>query len=111
VQALYRPEPWMESGACQRTDPDLFFHPEGERGDARRARAEAARQVCFDCPVLEECRRYALERREAFGTWGGLSEDEREAIWTGDRAATRRARERARYARRRAEILGLAAAS
>ena len=27
---------WQLDGACRRPDPDLFFHPEGERGPSRR---------------------------------------------------------------------------
>ena len=64
-------------------DPDLFFHPEGERGSARRRRAEAAKQYCNRCPVLEMCRERSLSAREPFGVWGGFSEDERHAILAG----------------------------
>jgi WhiB family redox-sensing transcriptional regulator len=59
---------------------DLFFHPEGERGSARRRRAEAAKAICATCPVIKECREQSLTVREPYGVWGGLSEDERAAI-------------------------------
>ena len=29
---------WQFDGACRRADPDVFFHPEGERGPTRRRR-------------------------------------------------------------------------
>ena len=72
---------WQYEGACREADPNLFFHPEGERGAARRRRADAAKSFCQGCVVREMCRVRALEAREPFGVWGGLSEDERNAIF------------------------------
>lgn len=74
---------WQYEGACREADPNLFFHPEGERGAARRRRADAAKRYCAACPVLEMCRERSLEAREPFGVWGGLSEDERGAVLSG----------------------------
>jgi len=77
---------WQLDGACREADPTLFFHPEGERGPARRKRASAAKAVCAACPVLEQCREHALAVREPYGVWGGLSEDDREELYhTGRR--------------------------
>jgi len=63
----------------------VFFHPEGERGTKRRIRAGAAKEVCFDCPVIEACRSHALAVREPYGVWGGLTEDERESFYARGR--------------------------
>ena len=71
---------WQYEGACREADPNLFFHPEGERGSARRRRAERAKAYCVQCPVLAMCRERSLDAREPFGVWGGLSEDERSAM-------------------------------
>ncbi len=71
---------WQLQGACREHDTDLFFHPEGERGSARRRRDETAKAVCAACPVLAQCRSHALAVKEPYGVWGGLSEDERNAI-------------------------------
>ena len=70
---------WQYQGACRDVDDTLFFHPEGERGSARRRRAEAAKAICAACPVLMECREAALRVREPYGVWGGMSEEERAA--------------------------------
>lgn len=70
---------WQYEGACRRTDPAVFFHPEGERGPTRRRRDEAAQAVCGTCPVIRQCREHALAVREPYGVWGGLTEDQREA--------------------------------
>jgi WhiB family redox-sensing transcriptional regulator len=39
-----------------------------------------AKAVCSSCPVIQRCLRWALEAREPYGVWGGLSVDEREAL-------------------------------
>ena len=74
---------WQLDSACREVDPSLFFHPEGERGPARSGRESAAKTICAACPVLTECRSHALAVREPYGVWGGLSEDDREAIYAG----------------------------
>lgn len=76
---------WQLHGACRGEDPGIFFHPEGERGPARAARESAAKAICGRCPVLNECAAHALAVREPYGVWGGLSEDDREAIYAGRR--------------------------
>ncbi|HVQ88821.1 MAG TPA: WhiB family transcriptional regulator [Actinomycetes bacterium] len=72
---------WQFAGACRRSDPAMFFHPEGERGPSRAARDAAAQAICASCPVLKECADHALRVREPYGVWGGLTEDDRESIY------------------------------
>ncbi|MBX4171721.1 WhiB family transcriptional regulator [Rhodococcus sp. DMU2021] len=36
-----------------------------------------ARRICSRCPVLESCRRFAVETGQPHGIWGGLTESER----------------------------------
>jgi WhiB family redox-sensing transcriptional regulator len=74
---------WRLHGSCRVQDPDVFFHPEHERGPTRRNRDIAAKAVCLDCPVLQRCREHALQTREPYGVWGGLTERERDAIHVG----------------------------
>jgi WhiB family redox-sensing transcriptional regulator len=64
--------------------PEVFFHPEGERGTARRMRASQAKEVCGACPVLTECRAHALTVREPYGVWGAMTEDERESVYADE---------------------------
>lgn len=54
-----------------------FFHPPNERGEEREARINNAKTICRTCPVADECLTHALAIPEPYGTWGGLSEDER----------------------------------
>ena len=71
---------WQGHGACRDTGIAVFFHPEFERGSSREARNAAAKAICGRCPVLQQCREYALTARETYGTWGGLDELERKAM-------------------------------
>lgn len=68
---------WQFEGHCRRVSPEVFFHPEGERGNQRRSRDDRAKAVCDSCPVLRRCREHALASREPYGVWGGMTEDER----------------------------------
>jgi WhiB family redox-sensing transcriptional regulator len=72
---------WQDRAACKGMDPTLFFGPEHtEAVKEKRDREEAAKAVCRTCPVNQECLEHALESREAYGIWGGLTELERKAL-------------------------------
>jgi WhiB family transcriptional regulator, redox-sensing transcriptional regulator len=88
---------WQLHAACRGLPSDMFFHPDNERGPARAARDEAAKVVCAGCQVRVQCRAHALEVREPYGVWGGLSEDERDrqhlsGRWVRQRSAPSRNR-------------------
>ena len=78
---------WQNRAACLSEDPDLFF-PIGSTGDAVPQIA-AAKSICAACPVLAQCLDFALEARQDYGVWGGLTEDERRSL---RRSRQRRAR-------------------
>ncbi|TPG19034.1 WhiB family transcriptional regulator [Pedococcus bigeumensis] len=79
---------WQLDGSCRQLNPEVFFHPEGERGPARRSRDSQAKEVCLACPVLKQCREHALRVREPYGVWGAMTEDEREAHYAGHAVPT-----------------------
>lgn len=64
---------WSERALCAQTDPELFFP---ERGGS----SKDAKKVCAACEVRAECRDYALENKERWGVYGGLSERERRRL-------------------------------
>lgn len=81
---------WRERAACLEYPAVLFFGlDDAETPVERRAREEKAKRVCLTCEVRHECLEYALDTREPYGIWGGLTEIERKA----------RLRARASYAR------------
>ena len=66
---------WRRHAACRACSPDLFF-PAGTTGAALHE-IEAAKAVCMACPVQSQCLRFALRTGQAYGIWGGTTEDER----------------------------------
>lgn len=46
---------------------------------------DQARSVCLACPVREECLNHALDEKERWGMWGGLTPIERRRIERKDR--------------------------
>ena len=69
---------WRERAACIGQNPELFF-PIGSAGPAL-TQAAAAKAVCAQCAVREECLHFALRTGQEYGIWGGLTEDERQYI-------------------------------
>lgn len=70
---------WRRDAACRDEDPELFF-PVG-KGEAADLQAARAVLVCERCPVISECRQWALDAPIAlYGVWGGTTEEERAAL-------------------------------
>lgn len=81
LASLENEERWQDFAACKGMDPVIFFGPEhAETVKEKRDREDEAKAVCNSCPVKEECLEYALDAREAYGIWGGLTELERKAL-------------------------------
>jgi len=73
---------WQEHAACRGPLGSVFFPPPvTERKRERRAREAKAIRICQSCPVMAECRSYAISIREQHGVWGGLSERERRELF------------------------------
>lgn len=67
---IVTPEPWMKQSACRDADPELFFPIRGDNNVEAKA-------ICRRCEVRAECLEYATHTRQQWGTWGGLSAEER----------------------------------
>jgi len=99
---------WQDSAACRQMGLELFFGPDGERQPERDRREEIAKDVCAACPVISDCRGWAVGPvpggtgaglRIRGGIWGGLNEDE---LRDERRRRTRRAEDGRKAERRRA---------
>lgn len=64
---------WHERAACREHDPCLWY-PEKET----QLQVGEAKGVCAGCPVQAACLADALDRREPYGVWGGMTTSERE---------------------------------
>jgi WhiB family redox-sensing transcriptional regulator len=79
-------EDWESSAAC--AEPGIYVEmfgvdesPESELTPAtRQALIDMAVEVCHRCPVMMECREFALRTDQVYGVWGGLSARERSSI-------------------------------
>jgi WhiB family redox-sensing transcriptional regulator len=78
---------WQSMAACRGMDTAIFYHPENERGPTRHRRDWEAKRICQRCRVVGPCLQWALETREPYGVWGGMSVEERQAIQSGQRLA------------------------
>jgi|GEM_PF-5105624 len=66
-------EDWRSSGPCLGVDPEIFFP--GKGGSAR-----AARKICAECNVQEQCLEAQLALSnydDGGGIWAGTTEQER----------------------------------
>lgn len=62
---------WYKLGECSPffvSDPDFFFEAVNEF---------VAKAICMTCPVLQQCRNWAIANDIRYGVWGGLSAKER----------------------------------
>lgn len=75
---LVTPPEWMIDAACAGADLDLFFPAQGTKGTSE------ALAYCRRCPVRQQCLDYALSfpHRDLPGIWGGLNENQRNALRT-----------------------------
>lgn len=81
------PGPWADDASC-RGAVDAFVSPRREEGSLVRVRVARAKSICQVCPVLDECREWALTDPDpAYGLIaGGMTPRER------SRVAVRRAK-------------------
>jgi hypothetical protein len=64
--------PDLPGAACKDADPFLFFAPDGETVEARKARDRQARAICARCPACLSCLRWAVATGQEDGIWGGV---------------------------------------
>ena len=70
---------WKTKGLCRfHPNPELWF-------PVSRRDSLPAKVICDKCPVEQICLEQALLSREDWGTWGGLSEWDRERLHGRDR--------------------------
>jgi WhiB family transcriptional regulator, redox-sensing transcriptional regulator len=68
-------EDWRSAAACRSADPELFF-PVSDAGKSLEQVIEA-KGICAGCLVPRECLSFALRTHQAYGIWGGTTEEER----------------------------------
>ncbi|KQU07138.1 hypothetical protein ASG56_06235 [Rhodococcus sp. Leaf7] len=75
---------WQLSARCRGKSSDGFFSPSDLRGAALDRFNADAKRTCGQCPVMAQCRSYAIESAEPYGVWGGLTAKERALLRSDD---------------------------
>lgn len=82
VLRIVSDDAWRADAACRHdVVPNWLFFP--TRGD--QATASAALDVCARCPVVVDCRDFALSAGITIGIWGATSERQRRGLRAGAR--------------------------
>ena len=72
--------PWWQRRACSEATAELFFTPpQGERSPERRARIRAAKAICAQCPVGEQCEDEGRQLRDDHSIRNGKTPEQRQA--------------------------------
>lgn len=69
---------WRSAAACRTEDPEIFFA--SELTAEGQANIRHAKVICWRCPSMQECGQWAIDTRQGFGVFGGISEKERRTI-------------------------------
>jgi WhiB family transcriptional regulator, redox-sensing transcriptional regulator len=86
------PEPWEQEAACKGSDIELWFGTErpplhDKRAIRSKQQTREAKAICARCPVLDECRQWAMESGIPFGLVGMMTEPERKRLSVQDQTA------------------------
>lgn len=76
-----------EESLCAQSDPELWF-------EEKTSLAREAISICSQCPVMEECRQFAIDNEVDYGIWGGMTTAQRRR----ERRIARRKSQKARQA-------------
>ncbi len=78
-------EPWRTQAACAGQTTTMYpkIRP-GKNTGARTRDIDAARAICFTCPVITECGDYADHTNQRHGVWGGTDRASRNGNWRRD---------------------------
>lgn len=74
---------WRAQAVCATADDPDLWHPDGATGQWS-VRAEDAKAICRQCPVMARCGQWALSHRVQHGIWGGLDETDRDRLRRAD---------------------------
>lgn len=62
---------WRARAKCRDHDPELWFPNQVHNRKARRDASLTARAICFECPVREQCLKWAIGVGEKWAVAGG----------------------------------------
>ena len=66
---------WIPQAICVGTDPDAFT-----ADVITPTMARVLKSICNECPVINECRDYAMSNDFVHGVWGGTTPQDRRRL-------------------------------
>ena len=57
--------------------PEIFFPEDIPEPAAADLAIEVAKAMCGECPIMRECRDYAMQAQKEYGIWGSITAAER----------------------------------
>lgn len=70
LREFFRLEAWVKDAACSPDNAHRFFPSHGQH-------SKPAKDICAACPVITQCRNYAINSPDIlYGVWGGMSEED-----------------------------------
>lgn len=87
--AEIQPLPDVETPCSTHPNPDMWFALEATVMEpaVRHSLTVEAKEICSECPLVNECLRHALDAKIDHGVWGGLTAYERKQLRRRSRAA------------------------
>lgn len=79
VQIKRKQVEW-ERASCKGLDTEIFYLMRTDLFQLEGIQYNHLRRICFECPIMKECLQIGTSL-ERYGFWGGLSEEERTAIY------------------------------
>ena len=70
---------WRLRAACDADTAEFFSSEPGDTSIVKKTRERYAKEICRECPVINECLLYAIRHKEN-GIWGGMTERERKKL-------------------------------
>lgn len=66
---------------CAESDADMWFdYSARSMNSIQQEHLQIVKNICKQCPALNECREYAMQYSGLYGVWGGLDHLERERL-------------------------------
>ena len=64
---------WFDDAQCEGTDSTVFFN-------VNYKKEQQAKAICRLCDVIDKCLEFAIDTKQPFGVWGGMTPAERRRL-------------------------------
>ena len=65
---------WYKQAQCAELNANYMYPKD-------RHEEQQAKNICHNCPVIEQCLAQSIRDREIYGIWGGMNPQERQRLY------------------------------